>query len=113
LGRRLLAQADEHLGPNPDAPPALPPPPLGDILGLLAPELRLQRFEVAARSRTVAEAASVLRLRPFVVNAAISALEGVVGGVLISRATAQDIHRVTPLGRRLLQQMFGAGYTAG
>jgi hypothetical protein len=113
FGRRLLSQADEHLGPNPEAPPALPPPPLGDILGLLAPELRLHRFEVAAKSRTVAEAASVLGLRPFVVTAAINALEGVVGGVLISRAYPQDTHRVTPLGRRLLGQVIGAGYTTG
>lgn len=109
LGRRLLAQADEHLGPNPDAPPALPPPPLGDILGLLAPELRLQRFEVAARNRTIAEAALALGVRPFVVNGAVRAVEAAAGGVLLDRTNAQHAHRVTPLGRRLLRQMAATG----
>ena len=105
LGRRLLSQADEHLGPNRDAPPALPPSPLGDVLGLLKPELRLQRFEVAAKSRTVAEAALTLGVRPFVVNNAISALERAAGGLILDRTSSSKPHRLTALGRRLLRQM--------
>jgi len=103
LGRCLLAQADEHLGANAEAPPTLPLP-LGAVVGLLGGERRLRRFEAAARSPTVVDAARALGLRPYVVNNAVRSLEGVVGGALLDRTDSRSPHRVTRLGRRLLRQ---------
>lgn len=72
---------------------------------MLNPELRLQRFEVAAMSRTVSEAAVTLGVRPFVVNNALRSLEAVTRGLLLERSALNEPHRLTPLGHRLLRQL--------
>ena len=103
LGRRLLAQADEHLGAHPDAPPDLPEP-LARVLSAFWGHTRLEMFAVAANCDSLAAAAIELGADRHTLNRSIRSLEHVLGGVLLHRTTPAQPHRVSDLGRRLLSQ---------
>ncbi len=103
LGQRLLDQADQHLGPNPEAPPQLPEP-LSSALGSFWGADRLRRFEVAARSPSLVEAAAALGTDVHTLDRSLRGLESGCGGALMARKSPRSAHRLTPLGRRLAAQ---------
>ncbi len=103
LGRRLLVQADEHLGANLEAPPPLPEPLASALACFWGPQ-RLRWFATAARSGSLAAAATAVWSDRYSVDRSIRALEEAVGGVLLRRSSPSRAHRLTPLARRLLAQ---------
>jgi hypothetical protein len=107
LGSRLLAQADEHLGPQPDAPPPLPEP-LATAQSSFWGEKRLQWFKVAAQSDTLTTAADAIGTDRYTLDRSISGLEQALSGVLLNRASPSQPHQLTTLGRQLLDQMASA-----
>jgi len=110
LGRRLLAQADEHLGAHPEAPSSLPQP-LATAISSFWGSKRLHWFEVSAHAESLTRAATVLGCDRYALDRSIRGLEQAVGGVLLQRSTPVKPHTVTALGRKLLAQMetrFGA-----
>lgn len=104
LGRRLLKQADTHLGPHPNAPPAVVPEPLAAAISRFRGTEGLARFEVAARSRTIAKAAIALGTEPHTLDRSLRLIEASCGGPLLERTGVLARHRLTPLGRKLLRQ---------
>lgn len=107
LGSRLLAEADEHLGPHPNAPPPLPEP-LATAHSSFWGEQRLQWFKVAAHSDTLTTAANVIGTNRHTLDDSISGLEQALRGMLLHRASPSQPHQLTTLGRRLLDQMASA-----
>jgi hypothetical protein len=103
LGERLLEQADQHLGPNPEAPVQLPEP-LSSALSSFWGADRLRRFEVAARSPSLVEAAAALGTDVHTLDRSLRGLESACGGALMARESPRSAHRLTPLGRRLAAQ---------
>lgn len=103
LGRRLLAQADDHLGLNPEAPPVLPEP-LAAALSRRDADRRIGRFRVAASKASIAAGAVDLGIDLYTLDGTIRCLEAAVGGLLLCRSSPRQPHRVTTLGRRLLRQ---------
>jgi len=103
LGQRLLEQADQHLGPNPEAP-ALMPEPLSSVLSSFWGADRLRRFEVAARSPSLVEAAAALGTDVQTLDRSLRGLESACRGALMARESPRSAHRLTPLGRRLAAQ---------
>lgn len=104
LGHRLLAQADEHLGRHPDAPPPLPEPFASAISSFWGVK-RVRCFVVAARSKTLAVASSALGTDRYTLDRSIRGLERAVGGVLLQRSSPSQPHAVTALGQALLAQV--------
>lgn len=103
LGRRLLEQADAHLGPHPDAPPPLPEP-LGSAIAAFCGLERLRRLQAAARARTLVDAAVALGTDAHSLNTSIKGLEAACHGLLLDRQQVRAPHHLTPLGEQLLQQ---------
>jgi len=103
LGQRLLDQADQHLGPSPDAPPALPEP-LSSALKSFWGTDRLRRFQVAARSTSLVEAAAELGTDVQTLDRSLRGLESACRGPLLVRDRLRSPHRLTALGRRLAGQ---------
>ncbi|MBW3615733.1 MAG: hypothetical protein KY439_10565 [Actinobacteria bacterium] len=103
LGHRLLAQADDHLGLNPEAPPVLPEP-LAAALSRRDADRRIGRFRVAANKASIAAGAVDLGIDLYTLDGTIRCLEAAVGGLLLCRSSPRQPHRVTTLGRRLLRQ---------
>lgn len=103
LGERLLEQADQHLGPNPAAPTQLPEP-LSSALSSFWGSDRLRRFEVAARSPSLVEAAAALATDVHTLDQSLRGLESACRGALMARDSPRSPHRLTPLGRRLAKQ---------
>ncbi|MDP9388571.1 MAG: hypothetical protein M3Q48_11840 [Actinomycetota bacterium] len=106
LGRRLLAQADEHLGQHPATPVPLPEP-LDSALSSFCGAKGLRRFTVAAGSDTLAVAASVLGTDRYTVDRSIRRLENAAGGIFLRRSSPSRPHRLTDLGQALLSQLEG------
>lgn len=106
LGRRLLAQADEHLGQHPATPVPLPEP-LASALSSFCGAKGLRRFTVAAGSDTLAVAASVLGTDRYTVDRCIRRLENAAGGIFLRRSSPSRPHRLTDLGQALLSQLEG------
>ena len=102
LGRRLLEQADRHMGPAP-GPPA-PPEPLATALASFWGEKRLRWFQVAARNDTLAAASQTVGSNRHSLNRSIRGLEQAVGGVLLRRTSPSHPHQLTDLGQLLLNQ---------
>ncbi len=103
LGRQLLAQADEHLGPHPEAPKDLPEP-LASALSSFRGEDRVRRFQVAARMSTLAEAARFFRTDPYTFDRALRGLETACGQPLLARESPRRPHRLMGTGSLLLEQ---------
>lgn len=103
LGQRLLEQADQHLGPNPHAPAQLPEPLSSAVSSFWGAD-RLRRFEVAARSPSLIEAAAALGTDVHTLDRSLRGLESACRGPLMSRDSLRSKHRLTPLGRRLAAQ---------
>ncbi len=106
LGCRLLAQADEQLGLHPVAPLSLPEP-LATARASFWGEKRLRWFEVAARSDSLAAAASVTGSDGHTLDRSIRGLERALDGVLLLRKVPSQPHRLSALGRMLLDQIDG------
>jgi len=104
LGRRLLAQADQHLGVHPDAPPTLPEPLATARASFWGPK-RLRWFEVAARSDSLAAAAPLLGTDRYALDRSMRGLEQALAGVLLVRSAPSQQHRLSVLGGQLLGQM--------
>ncbi len=103
LGERLLEQADQHLGPNPHAPAQLPEP-LSSALSSFWGADRLRRFEVAARSPSLVEAAAALGTDVHTLDRSLRGLETACGGALMARESPRSADRLTLIGRRLTAQ---------
>ncbi len=103
LGERLLEQADQHLGTNPEAPAQLPEP-LTSALSSFWGADRLRRFEVAARSPSLVEAAAALGTDVYTLDRSLRGLESACRGALMSRDSPRSRHRLTPLGLGLAEQ---------
>ena len=103
LGERLLEQADQHLGPNPEAPTQVPEP-LSSALSSFWGADRLRRFEVAARSPSLVEAAAALGTDVHTLDRSLRGLESACRGALMARNSPRSRHRLSPLGQRLAAQ---------
>lgn len=104
LGRLLLAQADDHLGPHPNAPRPQPEPLASALASFWGPK-RLRWFEIAARCDSLATAAPLIGTDRHVLHRSMSGLEQAVGGVLLHRSGPSQPHRISALGQQLLDQM--------
>ena len=103
LGQTLLGQADCHLGPHPDAPPNAPEP-LASVLRDFRGHHKLATFATAAACRSLAEAATILAIKPSSLQRTVQKLEGVVGAPLLTDHRRMAPLHLTPIARRLLQQ---------
>lgn len=103
LGERLLQQADRHLGPNPEAPSQLPEP-LASALNSFWGADRVRRFQMAARSPSLVEAAAALGTDVHTLRRSLRGLEKTCRGALMVRAGARSPHWLTALGRQLVDQ---------
>ncbi|HEV2809706.1 MAG TPA: TniQ family protein, partial [Acidimicrobiales bacterium] len=92
LGERLLEQADQHLGPNPAAPTQLPEP-LSSALSSFWGSDRLRRFEVAARSPSLVDAAAALATDVHTLDQSLRGLESACRGALMARDSPRSPHR--------------------
>lgn len=103
LGRRLLSQADELLGPHPRAPAPLPQP-LRSALMAFRGEGLVRDFQIAARLPTLVDAAKFLGKGPYALDATIRRLEATCGGLFVLRFSPHEPHRLTTTGSHLLGQ---------
>ena len=103
LGQELLLQADRLLGPNPNAPPQFPEP-LSTALSSFWGAERIRRFQIAANSPSLVEAAVALDTDVHTLARTLRGLETACGGPLLSRDTPSSHHRLTTLGRQLNKQ---------
>ncbi len=103
LGRTLLAQADEQLGPHPDAPPALPEP-LASILAAHWGDKILATFTTATAFSTLSDAGHVLNIHRSSLLRTIRNVETAVGEPVLTDHRRSAPLRLTPVGRRLLRQ---------
>ncbi|MDQ6614736.1 MAG: LysR family transcriptional regulator [Actinomycetota bacterium] len=103
LGHQLLLQADRHLGPNPDAPPSFPEP-LSTALNSFWGAERIRRFQIAADSPSLVEAAAALNTDVHTLARTLRGLETACGGPLLIRDEPRGPHQLTALGRRLNKQ---------
>jgi hypothetical protein len=104
LGRLILAQADDHLGPHPNAPRPQPEPLAAALASFWGPK-RLRWFEIAARCDSLATAAPLIGTDRHVLDRSVRGLEQAVGGVLLHRSGPSQPHRLSVLGQQLLDQM--------
>jgi transposase len=108
-GRRLLHQAEEHLGVQPDSP-RQHPEPLRSALDLYRGEYRVRRFVAAATAPTLAHAAFRLGSTPHTLARLITTLgERLEQPLLAAPARAPDQVRLTGAGKRLVEQARAAG----
>jgi hypothetical protein len=103
LGRTLLDQADEHLGPHPDAPPALPEP-LASVLAAHWGDKSLATFTAAASFPTLEDAADTLNLHRSSLRRTIRNVEAAVGEPVLAHHRPSAPLRLTSIGQRLLRQ---------
>jgi hypothetical protein len=103
LGQTLLDQADQYLGPHPNAPQE-PPEPLATVLNAHFADKKLATFLVVVAWPTINDGALKLGIQPGSLQRAIRNLERILGEpVLTDRRGAAPMH-LTPIGRRLLRQ---------
>lgn len=103
LGRTLLAQAGEHLGPHPDAPPDLPEP-LASVHAAHWGHKMLVAFATAAGFPTINSAAQAAGVHTTSLQRTIRNLENAIGEALLHDHRAAAPLRPTPIARRLLRQ---------
>lgn len=103
LGRTLLHQADQHLGPHPDAPPNLPEPLAFVIHAHWGPKM-LTRFVDATAHPTLRDAANALDIHPASLLHTIRHLEAAIGEPVLTNHSRPAPLRLTPIGRRLIAQ---------
>ncbi|HEY5199060.1 MAG TPA: TniQ family protein [Solirubrobacteraceae bacterium] len=103
LGRELLVQADEILGPNPDAPPDLPPL-LAAVLATPWGDTRLRNLLALREDTTLAGIAETLGVATGSLRRAVQRIETTIGGKMLVSHAAADPVRLTPLGRSLREQ---------
>ena len=104
LGRLLREQADEHLAPHPDALPDLPEPLASSFAAFRGGEM-LATLSAAARCKSLKEAALSLAVAPASLIRTICNVDRAVGEpVLIDYRRSAPLC-LTPIGRRLLQQV--------
>lgn len=81
------------------------PLPLADAVLGQGGRLRIKRFQVYARTRSLNEASPILCVRSSILQAQLAQLERACGGGLLTRETRQhDAQCLTRLGRLLLEQ---------
>lgn len=103
LGRTLLDQADEHLGPHPDAPPTLPEP-LAAVHAAHCGDKILATFVSTAGFPTLNDAADGLNLHRSSLLRTIRNAEAAVCEPLLAEHRRTARLRLTPVGHRLLRQ---------
>ncbi len=105
LGRRLLEQADSHLGRPASAPPQDLPHPLSAAVSCPQGPERVRRFVTIAAAASLREAARSLGAHETTLSNQVRMLEAACGGQLLHRRTGpQAPQRVTCLGRLLVEQ---------
>jgi|GEM_PF-2134542 len=108
LGRTLLAQADEHLGPHPEAPPALPEP-LASVLAAHWGDKILATFTVATAFPTLNDAGHALNIHRSSLLRTIRNVETAVGEPVLTDHGRTAPLRLTSIGRMLLGQALEHG----
>lgn len=103
LGRTLLTQADEHLGPHPDAPPTLPEP-LASVLAAHWGDKILATFTAATASPTLNDAGHALTIHRSSLLRTIRNVETAAGEPVLTDHGRTAPLRLTSIGRRLLRQ---------
>lgn len=103
LGRTLLHQAEEHLGPHPDAPADLPQP-LAAVHAAHWGHKMLVAFAAAATFPTINDAAWATGVHTTSLQRTIRSLETAVGEAVVHDHRASAPLLLTPIARRLLRQ---------
>ena len=88
---------------NPHAPAQLPELRSSAVSSFWGAD-RLRRFEVAAPSPSLVEAAAALGTDVHTLDRSLRGLDCDCRGPLMSRDSPRSRHRLTPLGRRLTEQ---------
>jgi DNA-binding transcriptional LysR family regulator len=103
LGKTLLQQADQHLGPNAAAPSELPEP-LATVLAANWGEKKLARLVAITASPTLEDSATALGIQPDSLQRSIRTIERLLGQAALTDRRRSTALRLTPIARRLLQQ---------
>ncbi len=104
LGRRLLRQADRHLGPNPDAPPSTPRAARNRHQVVLGAQPRGRFLLTTVSAAPSARPLSGWAPTPIPSCAASEGSETPLGGPLLLGSPPSAPLRLTPLGQKLRRQ---------
>ncbi len=91
------------LNTNPNAPPQFPEPLSAAINSFWGAD-RIRRFQIAADSPSLVEAAAALNTDVHTLARSLRGLESACGGPLLTRDEPRAPHKLTNLGQRLDEQ---------